>query len=266
MVLAKRVLKGLAVATALAVMAPAVTASAADRIGVASAIQRDVTGTLDGSVRDLNSGVGVFRDERITTRTDSAAQLLFLDETSLAIGPSSEVVLDRFVYNPSGTAKEISVEAVKGAFRFVSGSSEPRSYAIKTPLATIGVRGTIIDILVESSRVIVILVEGAFDMCVGGNCTGVVKPGHFVVVNAGGRIQGPRQWDNSVRNVLGKVSFPLFGNHLDADRTRPYGMTDNRSRVDQIEQRYQYQYYYRYYDDYYGEPGIGGAGRRRGGR
>lgn len=216
-----------------------VPAAAADRIGVASAIQRDVTGTLGNSVRDLNAGAGVFRNERINTRQESTAQLLFLDETSLAIGPSSEVVLDRFVYNPGGTAEDVTVNAVKGAFRFVSGSSASRNYTVKTPLATIGVRGTIFDLLVSATKVIVILVQGAVDVCVDGVCTGIVEPGKYIVVNADGGMQGPRTWDNSIRHVRGKISFPLFGNRLDADRTPPYGLNDNRSVVDEIERRYQ---------------------------
>ena len=83
------------------------------------------------------------------------------------------------------------------------------------------------------------------------------RPGHFVVVNADGSIEGPRPWDNSIRNVIEKVSFPLFGNRLDADRTRPYGMTDRRTTVDQIEESYQH----RGFADT-GNGGIGGARRR----
>ncbi len=238
-----RPLTSLGVAATVALTAFAsVPSAAAERIGVASAIQRDVTGTLGSSVRDLNAGTGVFRKERINTREQSTAQLLFLDETSLAIGPSSEVVLDRFVYNPGGTAQDVTVETVKGAFRFVSGSSAPQNYTVKTPLATIGVRGTIFDLLVSATKVIVILVQGAVDVCVGSVCTGIVEPGKYVVVNADGGMQGPRTWDNSIRHVRGKVSFPLFGNRLDADRTRPHGLTDNRSIVDEVERRYQEEY------------------------
>ena len=247
--------------------ATATAAHAADRIGVASAVQRDVTGTLASQVRTLSPGNGVFGNERIATREKSTAQLLFLDETSLSIGPVSEVVLDRFVYNPGGTAEEVSVEAVKGAFRFVSGSSNSQSYKVKTPLATIGVRGTVFDLVVQASKVIVILVEGAVDVCVDGTCTGIVRPGRFIVVRANGSMEGPRRWDDSLRNVLGKVSFPLFGNHLDADRSRPYGITDARSRVDEIETRAQERFDRRFFDDdgdvTVTDPDVGVEGRRR---
>jgi hypothetical protein len=37
----------------------------------------------------------------------------------------------------------------RGLVRFVTGSLEKRSYTIRTPIASIGVRGTIFDLLVR---------------------------------------------------------------------------------------------------------------------
>ena len=64
----------------------------------------------------------------------------------------SEVRLDRFVYNPDRSTGQVTVEASRGVFRFVTGSQDPKSYAIKTPIATIGVRGTEFHLLVRLAR------------------------------------------------------------------------------------------------------------------
>lgn len=120
-------------------------ATAAPKIGVAAAIANQVTGNVGGTTRPLTSGNEVFQDETIRTGDKANAQLLFVDETSLSVGPNSEVRLDRFVYDPTRRSGNVVLETGKGVFRFVSGNADPRSYQVKTPVATIGFRGSVVD-------------------------------------------------------------------------------------------------------------------------
>ena len=60
----------------------------------------------------------------------------------------------------------LSIVVVNGAMRFVSGVSSRNSYEIKTPLANIGVRGTVVDILQEGNRTIVNFVDGSGSACI----------------------------------------------------------------------------------------------------
>jgi len=182
--------RALAVAALLAA-GGAGPATAQEGIGVTATVVRDVSGNAGGRTRALGVGDGIFRDETITTGAKSNTQVLFLDETSLNIGPSSAVVLDSFVYAGGGRASEMTVELARGALRFVSGSSRPQSYSIKTPVATIGVRGTILDIFARQGMAVVQLEEGASDVCAGSRCVGIVRPGTYLLVHAGGRIEGP---------------------------------------------------------------------------
>jgi hypothetical protein len=211
--------------------------AAAEGIGIAAVVVRDVTGSAGGAPRVLAVGTDVFQDETISTARESNAQLLFLDQTSLTIGPSSDVMLDRFVFDGNRRASDFAVQATRGALRFVSGSSKSESYKVRTPVATIGVRGTIVDVFVRPGEAIVILEEGASDVCIeGAGCTGLVQPGTYLVVRSGGRVEGPRAWDGSIRSVIGPVSFPLFGWHLDLDRRREFVDTDQPSNlVDQLD-------------------------------
>lgn len=117
------------------------TSFAQNKVGVAAAVKNQVT----SNARPLVAGSDVRVREVVRTGADSMAQLLFLDETSLSIGPQSEVTLDRFVYDPNRRAGNVVFNAGRGVFRFVSGSQQPASYQIKTPVATIGVRGTIVE-------------------------------------------------------------------------------------------------------------------------
>ena len=51
------------------------------------------------------------------------------------------MVIDAFVFNNDNTARQVSISAVRGAFRFIAGKSSKDAYSITTPTATIGVRG-----------------------------------------------------------------------------------------------------------------------------
>ncbi len=187
-------------------------ATAGPRIGVTSAVVNSVTGTLAGPVRVLRTGDGVFQHELVATGRASSAQLLFLDETSLTVGPNSRVTLDRFVYDPNRKTGDIVINITKGAFRFVSGSAKSSSYKIRTPVAVIGVRGTIIEGLIDAiGNLFLILVEGAFEVCPigGGACVVVDQPGTFVKVSSTGAISGPDSWRGQLLNIQGPGRFPF---------------------------------------------------------
>lgn len=160
-------------------------------IGDAMVAERQVSGNLKGRVRTVSVGSDVFADEVIRTGRDSAARLVFLDDTHLMMGANASVTLDRFVFNPDGTAAQAVIRATRGAFRWVSGASPSRAYQIRTPVATIGVRGTVFDMLVEAARVTVVLQEGRIVVCtLAGRCVDVVQPGDVVVVTRTG-LSGP---------------------------------------------------------------------------
>ena len=58
----------------------------------------------------------------------------FRDSSTLKVGPSSSVKLDKFVYDPNKSGGTVAVEATRGTFRFVTGSQGAGAYKVKTPL------------------------------------------------------------------------------------------------------------------------------------
>src|ERR1700730_10850318 len=186
-----------------AVLAP-LPASAASKIGVASAVKNDVR----AGGRHLPVAGDVNAQERIVTGQASNAQLLFLDQTNLNIGPNSEVTLDRFVYDPN-RGGNVVINASKGAFRFVSGSQRPGTYQIKTPVATVGVRGSVGDFFVGNGFLILINVSGSFQITLNGKTYVLDKPGQALIVRPGGVQE--ITWDSTLINMTGEISHPLFG-------------------------------------------------------
>jgi len=126
----------------------------------------------------------------VHTGLDSAARLVMLDSTNLSLGPNATITLDRTVFDDEHTYRDIAIRLTTGAFRFVTGHSAKAAYKITTSLATIGVRGTILDILSQRNKTTVVLQEGASRVCtIGGQCIELLLPGDTAIItSAGGKI------------------------------------------------------------------------------
>jgi hypothetical protein len=234
-----RAVFGLIAIVALTSALQADPAAAEPKIGVASAARNQVQGIIAGGTRTLSAGSEIFSNEVVRTGDDSLAQLLFLDETSLSVGPRSEVKLDRFVYNPERKTGNVVVEASRGAFRFVSGSQAPTNYTIKTPLATIGVRGTIVDGYIKSAgqggttgEQIVVWEGHAFVTAFGK--TYDLGPGQAMFISVNGQVY-QLQWDGTAFDNLFNVNFPLYGRKWDLDPGFTQSPDNPRDLNDQLD-------------------------------
>jgi hypothetical protein len=112
------------------------TVANAQTVGTAQSVKPDASGSISGT---LSAGSGVHANETIKTGSSGQAGLQFNDKSNLSVGPSSQVRLDKFVYDPNKGTSGVAIEATRGAFRFASqGKGEVR---IKTPSGTLGIRG-----------------------------------------------------------------------------------------------------------------------------
>ena len=118
-------------------------AVANDEIGVFAAANQDLTGARPSEAsRTLFIQDRVVANERIASSAEGGGQILFLDQSSLTISPNSDIVLDQYVYNADADSGELGLTVLKGAMRLVGGRITKKNAAIiKTPTATIGIRG-----------------------------------------------------------------------------------------------------------------------------
>jgi hypothetical protein len=168
----------------MAVVVPP-AARAADEIGTAVAMTPAARGTVAGR---LEVGASVFRDETVQTGPSGVLELQFVDKTHLALGSQSSVKLDRFVYDGS-KADAVVIGLTKGAFRFATGISPKKAYRIQTPLAAIGVRGTVFAGMVGPDFIRISLEEGGLDVCSTSRpklCASLNRPGETIDVLADG--------------------------------------------------------------------------------
>ena len=119
--------------------------------GSAVSVSVDANASGPGGDRVLSAPGDIFQGDTIATDSHGQAQIRFVDDTRFVIGPNSRVTIDEFVFKPDGTATDVAFNAVKGSFRFLSGSSPHEAYTIRTPTMTVGVRGTTVDLRVLAS-------------------------------------------------------------------------------------------------------------------
>jgi hypothetical protein len=126
------------------------TPAPAQVVGKAAAVNQDAT--VAG--RALTIGANVIHKERIRTDGKGSLQLMFIDRTTITIGPNSDIVIDEYVFDPNRNAGRISVSVGKGLMRFVGGQiSHSGEATVRTPPATIGIRGGIAIVAVENRSV-----------------------------------------------------------------------------------------------------------------
>jgi hypothetical protein len=117
---------------------PSTTANAQGIIGNANSVKTQADGSIAGT---LSAGSDVHASETVRTGSSGQADLRFIDQTNLSVGPSSTVRLDKFVYDPKKGSGSVAIDTTKGAFRFVTGSQNKGGHKVKTPYGTIGMRG-----------------------------------------------------------------------------------------------------------------------------
>ncbi len=127
--------------------------SAPTKIGVAAAVNQQLTGAVPAAPdRVLQIGNDVFHRERLVTDGRGQAQMLFLDGSAFTVGPDSDLVLDEFIFDPASGTGKLAATAAKGVIRFVGGKlSKNQPVTITTPTATIGIRGGIGIVSIDSA-------------------------------------------------------------------------------------------------------------------
>jgi hypothetical protein len=183
-------------------------ALAQEQVGQATLIKTAVTGASG----PLAIQSPVFSDERITTSRSGLGEFTFRDGTKFAVGGSSSVVIDRFVFDSSKTFNQLTLNAARGSFRWISGKSKSEAYEIVTPAGTIGVRGTRLDIFVGPDGVTsVVLLEGAARFCGANGCEELRRRCDVVVATPGGGVSDPTRVNRGIFETVGSdTAFPFL--------------------------------------------------------
>jgi Ca2+-binding RTX toxin-like protein len=114
---------------------------------------------VDGSVVEATKGTAVFQGDTVETAKGGKVGIVFADNTTFALGENGQMRLDEMVYNPQSKAGSLGLSMLKGAFVLVTGEIAPSStdaMTIRTPIGTIGIRGTKIAGTLDASEGLVL--------------------------------------------------------------------------------------------------------------
>ena len=144
-------------AATLAITGYAAAQGGAAAIGVAASVVKDVKLSNAGAPkpRPVVLRQRIALADLIQTGKGSQLQLLLLDRSTFSIGANATLRIDRFVYDPA-RGRSSGASVTRGAFRFMSGQPNRANNAtISSPVATIGIRGTVLEGIVgEGASVI----------------------------------------------------------------------------------------------------------------
>lgn len=140
--------------TSAGLAAASVALAAGQVVGIASVVLNSVSNRGAGQAQShaMTLRERVSLADQVQTGAASRLQLTLLDRSVFTLGANARLTIDRFVYDPRGSATAATV--AKGAFRFLSGGGAKRGgSAINTPVASIGIRGTILDGVVGAEAI-----------------------------------------------------------------------------------------------------------------
>jgi hypothetical protein len=152
-------------------LAGAGIAAAPQVVGINAAVLNDVRVRSAGTPQPRPAVVRqrVALADQIQTGQRSQLQVLLLDKSVFTVGANAQLMIDRFVYDPA-SGKSFAASVAKGAFRFMSGRSDRGGNAsVNTPVATIGIRGTIFDGVVGPDAIAIASGERGIDRSIRGD-------------------------------------------------------------------------------------------------
>ncbi|GAB4117942.1 MAG: hypothetical protein Fur0026_06740 [Sideroxydans sp.] len=199
-------MKKLAILLLCLLMAQAVCA--AELFGTVDAVSGEATvAEMTGAHKPVTLGLQIFAGQSIQTAADGEVHIVTEDSGLIALRPNSSFRIDR--YQAKGkSSDEINFSLFKGALRSITGWIAKRNrsaYRLKTPNATIGVRGTdhettVIDVALDGDQ------PGTFDTVYEG-VTVMQSPRGEIEVRPGEHAFAPRDGAVAPRLLAQRPGF-----------------------------------------------------------
>ena len=129
----------------LTLISTAVGFADTDPVGIIKAVNEEAFIIRNGNTHAAVPGMKVMEGDLIKTGPGSSVGVIFEDDTVVSMGAESEFVIDEFTFRPVENQLSFVARFIRGTLSFLSGQIaklSPGSVRLKTPSATIGIRGT----------------------------------------------------------------------------------------------------------------------------
>jgi hypothetical protein len=116
-----------------------------DAIGKVQKVVGNVTVLRNGTAVTLHVGDAVHKSDVIETGANSSCGIAFPDGTALDLVANTRMALNEYTYDVAGAPNNALFTLVEGTFAFVAGqvAHTGEGMKISTPVATMGIRGTV---------------------------------------------------------------------------------------------------------------------------
>lgn len=179
----------------------------------------------DGKSRALNRRSAVYSGDQLVTGSGARAQVKFSDGAIVGLKPNTALRIDQYNYTAGSNESKSFMSLLKGGFRTVSGAIGKvgaGDYKVTTPVATIGIRGTLWDGEYDPETGLDLAVwDGGINACNTGGCLDLGGDVDFRYgrVNPDGTMQGLKEspiddeggeQDESDDSALGQIENDML--------------------------------------------------------
>ena len=201
--------------------------SAADAVGRVVTASADSIVLRNGAPVTVRPGDPILRADVLQT-AGGAMAVSFNDGSTLNLTPNTRIVVSEFVYSPNGTGNSQLLDLVQGSLTFISGEvAHSGDMRIGTPVATMGIRGTVGGVTTASDGTVQFYVSQSATGAVIMNAQGqiianVVQDGPLIIVRPVGPLEvvadeiqkSPQQLAIELQALQQIVSIKAIGDQI----------------------------------------------------
>jgi len=114
-------------------------------VGYFNEVEGNVYQHADGVIYKVEAGDPMIFGDIIETAKDSQVNMLFDDNSSMAVAENSKLTIDKYIFDPATGENTQHFGSLRGLFEFTSGligMNNPAGVNLDTPHGGIGIRGT----------------------------------------------------------------------------------------------------------------------------
>ncbi len=179
--------------------------AASNAAGQSIAVQGKVEAAPESEKqRALKRGSSFFMTDIVDVGEDGKAQLKFIDGGLVTLVANTKYRITSYEFTDKKS--EVSIELLEGGFRAMTGTigkTNPTQYNVKTPVATIGIRGTIFEVLFRNGILSVGAISGTIKVD-NENGTVSLEAGTYSSSDATGAMSAP---STTVPEMLADINF-----------------------------------------------------------
>lgn len=134
-------------------------------------------GSFTANGRALQKAAPIYQNDVLKTGNQSQAQIVFSDNSLMTLKANTNFSVSSYQFKKSSATGTFVGNLVTGGFRTITGmiaKHDPEDYEIKTPVATLGVRGTDYQAVLSNGALYVQVYRGR--VCLNNGAAGASSP------------------------------------------------------------------------------------------